>query len=81
MNPSEDDFQCFLAGISRYRKKQKQPEGSTESEWEVSINSECSHLSDGPEGGWHFGASHVQDVRIVRGSDGHRTSTHEYVLE
>lgn len=49
--------------------------------WEASMNSDCSHLSAGPEGGWHFGSEQVQDQRIVRGEDGHRMFTNNFKLE
>ena len=74
-NQGEQEFQCFLAGISQF--KRRLPEGN----WEVLQNSDTTHLSSGAEGGWYFGAPHVQDQRIVRGKDGRRTFTNDYCLK
>ena len=74
-NHGEQDFKCFLAGISHFKRR------LAEDNWEVLMNSDCTHLIGGAEGGWYFGKPHVQDQRIVRGKDGKPMLTNDYCLK
>jgi len=64
----EEDFKCFTCGISRFVRR-AMPGGSKEhwyfrddwrngsgvaGGWDCVANSDCSHLSQGEERGWHF---------------------------
>ena len=65
----EEDFRCFTCGISRFvRRKGRSEEahsldvdvvawrtnGGVAGGWDCVANSDCSHLSQGEERGWHF---------------------------
>lgn len=47
----EEDFFCFTCGISKFLKKK---EDGLIGDWDCVLNSDCTHLSQGPERGWHF---------------------------
>ncbi|CAG9949325.1 unnamed protein product, partial [Clonostachys rosea f. rosea IK726] len=62
----EIDFKCFTSGISRFVRK-KVPaageayfnddwrnSGGVAGGWDCELNSDTSHLSGGPQNGWHF---------------------------
>jgi transcription factor C subunit 7 len=64
-DPSVDDFQCFTASMSVYRRRRgpgraikeaREPESwkttGVRGGWECEKNSDCSYLSGGPERGW-----------------------------
>ncbi|KAJ9644281.1 uncharacterized protein PV06_05257 [Exophiala oligosperma] len=62
----EDDFQCFTCGISKFARRRVPAEGEVyyDDDWRNSggvaggfdciLNSDCSHLAQGEERGWHF---------------------------
>jgi transcription factor C subunit 7 len=57
----EEDFQCYTCGISKFRKRTDFGDGGKWNRrlgvaggWDCVLNSECSHLSEGEERGWHF---------------------------
>lgn len=62
----EDDFQCFTCGLSKFVRRQVPAHGAAyyDDDWRTSggvaggwdciLNSDCSHLSQGAERGWHF---------------------------
>jgi len=62
----EEDFKCYTCGISRFvrRKVVVSPDAYYDAEWKSNggvaggwdciLNSDCSHLSQGEERGWHF---------------------------
>lgn len=62
----EDDFQCFTCGLSKFVRRQVPAEGDAYYDddwrnsggvaggWDCILNSDCSHLSQGEERGWHF---------------------------
>ncbi len=68
---SEEDFECFTCGLSRFIRRGKMttdlsyaevaPEakewrtnGGVAGGWYCTMNSNCEHLSQGEERGWHF---------------------------
>ncbi len=68
-DPDEEDFKCYTCGISKFvrRTQNPQPKGTTAGEdgdwrtnggvaggWDCVVNSNCDHLSQGEERGWHF---------------------------
>ncbi len=61
-NIDEEDFRCFTCGISKFRRRARDPaydendwrgKGVTGG-WDCILNSWCGHLSGGEERGWHF---------------------------
>ncbi|KAG9773958.1 hypothetical protein KCU88_g5636, partial [Aureobasidium melanogenum] len=62
----EDDFKCFTCGISKFTRRQVpgtgepyydddwRNSGGVAGGWDCILNSDCSHLSQGEERGWHF---------------------------
>jgi transcription factor C subunit 7 len=63
----EEDFHCFTCGLSKFVRRQLPPaeEGARQEHyddraqgvaggWDCILNSDCSHLSQGEERGWHF---------------------------
>jgi transcription factor C subunit 7 len=61
----EEDFKCFTCGISRFVRRSKgnhevgdvenwRMNGGVAGGWDCISNSDCSHLSQGEERGWHF---------------------------
>lgn len=67
VDPATEDFKAYTAGISKFVRRpslREQPEGegapginwragkAVAGGWECAINSDCSHLSNGPERGW-----------------------------
>lgn len=67
INPATEDFKTYTAGISKFVRRpflQEQPKGEGDPRidwkagrgvaggWTCVINSDCSHLSNGPERGW-----------------------------
>ena len=67
MDPATEDFKTYTAGISKFVRRhfvRDEPEGEgvprinwragkgVAGGWECAINSDCSHLSNGPERGW-----------------------------
>ncbi|EXJ61027.1 hypothetical protein A1O7_05180 [Cladophialophora yegresii CBS 114405] len=92
----EEDFRCFTCGLSKFVRRQLAPsqEGERQAHyddraqgvaggWDCLLNSDCSHLSQGEERGWHFHGDEsfdsYQDVqgRRLKVSDG---SVHESKL-
>ncbi|VUC38123.1 unnamed protein product [Clonostachys rosea] len=69
----EIDFGCFTSGISKFvRKKTPAPgeayfrddwrnNGGVAGGWNCELNSDASHLSGGPQNGWHFQGDHAFD--------------------
>ncbi|KAI1614839.1 histidine phosphatase superfamily [Exophiala viscosa] len=62
----EDDFQCYTCGLSKFVRRQVpasynayydpgwRSSGGVAGGWNCVLNSDCSHLSQGEERGWHF---------------------------
>ena len=63
----EEDFQCFTCGLSQFVRRQLPPSEAGERQkyyddtaqgvaggWDCVLNSDCGHLSQGEERGWHF---------------------------
>ena len=50
----EEDFQCFTCGISRFARRQPAVGEGVAGGWDCVVNSDCGHLSQGEERGWHF---------------------------
>ncbi|KAL2423694.1 putative transporter MCH2 [Exophiala dermatitidis] len=62
----EEDFKCFTCGISKFTRRQVpgtgepyydddwRNSGGVAGGWDCILNSDCSHLSQGEERGWHF---------------------------
>lgn len=59
----EEDFHCYTCGLSKFVRRQKvsssqasQAEGAAgvAGGWDCVLNSDCGHLSQGEERGWHF---------------------------
>ncbi len=63
----EEDFRCFTCGLSRFVRRQSPPSEERDWQeyyddraqgvaggWDCVLNSDCSHLSQGEERGWHF---------------------------
>ncbi|RMD43177.1 hypothetical protein DV735_g1961, partial [Chaetothyriales sp. CBS 134920] len=52
----EEDFRCYTCGISKFVRSQ--PRTATAvgvlGAWDCVVNSDCAHLSQGAERGWHF---------------------------
>lgn len=53
-DPDTDDFQSFTAGLSKYVRKNPNPnpENGVAGNWDCELNSETSYLSGGAERGW-----------------------------
>lgn len=47
-DPDEDDFQCFCASLSTFKRRSPELVGS----WECTKNSDTSYLSEGAQRGW-----------------------------
>ena len=50
----EEDFKCFTCGISRFARRQPSSGEGVAGGWGCVLNSDCRHLSQGEERGWHF---------------------------
>lgn len=62
----EEDFRCFTCGLSKFVRRQVpgageayydddwRNSGGVAGGWDCILNSDCSHLSQGEERGWHF---------------------------
>ena len=57
----DEDFHCYTCGISRFAKRTEFGHGGkwdhrlgVAGGWDCVQNSDCSHLSEGAERGWHF---------------------------
>ncbi|KAK4947344.1 C6 zinc cluster transcription factor-like protein [Elasticomyces elasticus] len=62
----EEDFQCYTCGLSKFLRRQVpasdnayydpswRNSGGVAGGWDCILNSDCSHLSQGEERGWHF---------------------------
>ena len=50
----EEDFKCFTCGISRFARRQPSDGVGVAGGWDCVLNSDCTHLSQGEERGWHF---------------------------
>ncbi|KIW99401.1 uncharacterized protein Z518_11389 [Rhinocladiella mackenziei CBS 650.93] len=79
----EDDFKCFTCGLSKFVRRQIPPRaeayydddwrncGGVAGGWDCILNSDCSHLSQGEERGWHFhGDESFDSYEPVPGMDG-----------
>jgi transcription factor C subunit 7 len=62
---TEEDFKCFTCGLSRFVRRSKgkavgqevenwRTDGGVARGWHCVLNSNCEHLSQGEERGWHF---------------------------
>lgn len=51
-DPDTDDFQCFTAGLSKFVRKNTDPDKGVAGNWDCVLNSETSFLSGGAERGW-----------------------------
>ncbi|KAF2750475.1 phosphoglycerate mutase family protein [Sporormia fimetaria CBS 119925] len=49
-DPDEDDFQCYTASLSTFKRKSP----ATVASWECTGNAETHFLKNGGERGWHF---------------------------
>lgn len=57
----EEDFRCYTCGISKFTKRTDFGDGGKWDRrlgiaggWDCVLNSNCEHLSEGEERGWHF---------------------------
>lgn len=75
----DEDFHCYTCGISKFVKRTEFSVGSkwdrrlgVAGGWDCVSNSDCSHLSEGEERGWHF---HGDESFDSYGASGPITST------
>ena len=93
-NIAEQDFKCFTCGLSRIIRREKltaplaggagpenwRQNGGVAGGWECVLNSNCEHLSQGEERGWHFfGDESFDSYSPLQGSgiDGQRKQNTE----
>lgn len=56
-DPDTEDFKCFTCGISKFVRRGQitgTSDGGAMGQWMCVLNSDCSHLPNGEERGWHF---------------------------
>ncbi|KAH6873907.1 histidine phosphatase superfamily [Thelonectria olida] len=70
---NEDELKCYTCGISKFIRKSIPPTGEAyynddwwkrrgvAGGWELSLNSDCGHLSQGEENGWRFNGDEAFD--------------------
>lgn len=51
-DPDEDDFQCYTASLSKFVRREMDPEKGVIGNWDCVLNSETGYLSGGAERGW-----------------------------
>jgi transcription factor C subunit 7 len=76
----DEDFQCFTAGLSKFVRRRDEASSTTTStsesegergvlgQWDCVLNSDCAHLSQGAERGWHFHGDESFDSYSAPGS-------------
>lgn len=93
-DPNEEDFRCYTCGISKFVRKsvaidsgmrnddEWRSNGGVAGGWDCVLNSDCKHLSQGEERGWHFHGDESFDSYIVaakqsalRRADGNQASS------
>ncbi|EXJ91491.1 hypothetical protein A1O3_00039 [Capronia epimyces CBS 606.96] len=85
----EEDFKCFTCGLSKFVRRQGpvagepyydddwRNSGGVAGGWDCILNSDCSHLSQGEERGWHFHGDESFDSYEASGGIGIKTSNGE----
>ncbi|RMZ91173.1 hypothetical protein DV736_g1591, partial [Chaetothyriales sp. CBS 134916] len=69
----EEDFRCYTCGISRFVRRRPPTGDGVLGAWDCVVNSDCTHLSQGAERGWHFHGDESFDSYGPIGASGVKT--------